>query len=867
MNRHKLLALIAFFCLALGATSFFINIPVSHADDGIPANCESAATDEQRALFPRYEFNNQRIEMVSWTTGADALTLDTGLVADEVIFRDWTADCRFLLGAVIHNGVSDTVVWDALNGGRITTVTGARRTPHAYHLYADYHLIVETVNGGVLVNLATGSQMLMPAPWDEITNRNFRTRPTFNSAQGWIEVRLFDGEATAYNSTTGARIENYLELYTQIYQPEQVDSCLYSYRLSLTMPDHRAGYYVRYEAPQVILYHSGEVTRVLNENLETDQFYYRQFSDDCRYYVAHVQRPGERIYDTYVWDTTTGRQMIFEDARLVPHNFSFVAENRALIHTRNGGYLWNLVTDERVLLTEGVSLSDCYSRCTVINFTDTQVVNNQLWLTTVAQPNGVTVYDLDSGAQIGFYDAGSVRDARFTQLNDNWMLVYTVSRFDTPAPLQFGLWNLQSGEYHYLISNTIWGNFEVMSEDERYFVQATQNRREMGVFQIWDLHNLNEDRSPNFVVDVPYLQQNGYSRNEPTLTADGILTVNERVYNIFTGETLYIEDIQESIPANPIAISEGIDIETTALQFCDASDHIALVTQNERRVVNRNTGEIVARLGSVTPVPNGRTFGYIAGGRYLAVTADIRYSDAISLFFLWDACTFEPIELPFASTVFYQFDPSAERVLVAELSGYRWGAPSIWHIPTNQVMPLQADVNYIGIGDIYWDYARGRLMISADLTLRLFDMRTGQMLTYFEGQGAYENNAHPNSRSIGRTRIVNNQWAVLTGPIFSVFYNLDSFENFALRTDELPGPMAISPSGRYVVVKGTVLRVWDVTDQPVDLGDRHANFFFDVPSSYGTVYFIDETTIELTDIQHHTATRWNIRTGEQIRTD
>ena len=97
---------------------------ILQAQDGIPDNCEHAATLEDQSQFPRYEFHNKRVVLVNWATGEDVVVLDHSLTAEAVYFRQWTVDCRYLIGTVQINNLSDFVVWDTLSGQRVLTISG-----------------------------------------------------------------------------------------------------------------------------------------------------------------------------------------------------------------------------------------------------------------------------------------------------------------------------------------------------------------------------------------------------------------------------------------------------------------------------------------------------------------------------------------------------------------------------------------------------------------------------------------------------------------------------------------------------------------------------------------------------------------------
>ncbi|MFN8376666.1 MAG: hypothetical protein U0694_27815 [Anaerolineae bacterium] len=149
-------------------------VSAQETGDGIPDNCEySGAAYYQANVFPRYEPQASRVVLVDWATGADVRELETGLATSSFQVRGWSADCHYMAGAVVNAaGTYDTVVWDAVNGGRVGTVTDAVGHPHYVTWGPGGYLVVETRNGAILWNVPANSQLILTTSWDAYTVRS-----------------------------------------------------------------------------------------------------------------------------------------------------------------------------------------------------------------------------------------------------------------------------------------------------------------------------------------------------------------------------------------------------------------------------------------------------------------------------------------------------------------------------------------------------------------------------------------------------------------------------------------------------------------------------------------------------------------------
>ena len=115
--------------------------------------------------------------------------------------------------------------------------------------------------------------------------------------------------------------------------------------------------------------------------------------------------------------------------------------------------------------------------------------------------------------------------------------------------------------------------------------------------------------------------------------------------------------------------------------------------------------------------------------------------------------------------------------------------------------------------------------MGADLSVRAYDLQTGQMRAYYEGNSAWNNKLSPYPYSI---RVLDNRWLLLRGEMITVIYDLETGENTAIRMDSRR-IQHVSPNGRYayMALRDDLIRVWDLWNLPTDISDRLS---FVVPS-------------------------------------
>ncbi|MEP6988134.1 MAG: hypothetical protein ABI970_21200, partial [Chloroflexota bacterium] len=76
-------------------------------------------------LFPRYEYRNKRLVLVSWNTGKTVEEVETSLDASHLNVMNWSPDCHYMAAALGEFGHTSTVIWDVTNGQRVGSFANA----------------------------------------------------------------------------------------------------------------------------------------------------------------------------------------------------------------------------------------------------------------------------------------------------------------------------------------------------------------------------------------------------------------------------------------------------------------------------------------------------------------------------------------------------------------------------------------------------------------------------------------------------------------------------------------------------------------------------------------------------------------------
>lgn len=117
---QRVIVLVTFIALMLSGMVFSAQAQAEAVLQGVCPYSDGAYF--QAGVFPRYELRNQRLLLVSWTTGEIVREVETSLDTPRFNVMGWSPDCRYLSGAL---GDSDTAVWDVVAAQRAGTFPGA----------------------------------------------------------------------------------------------------------------------------------------------------------------------------------------------------------------------------------------------------------------------------------------------------------------------------------------------------------------------------------------------------------------------------------------------------------------------------------------------------------------------------------------------------------------------------------------------------------------------------------------------------------------------------------------------------------------------------------------------------------------------
>lgn len=842
----------------------FTGLLPAAADDGIPDNCEQHGTYQRVNLFPRYEFQNSRFVLVDWSTGENVLVLEEGLAADSFWIIGWSPDCRYLTAAVYAS--RDYVVWDTVNGGRVGSVPHARAIDWSPD---SGFALVQSDAGAYLWNFAANVQTRITTVFDDITNRNLSGH-RWDMAAGTVTVTLVNGQIFRFDLTTGQEAPipplNYdgsspplLAINGQELTCQAVDST----RLIPTfLPDER----------RVVLLSNKEVVQTLLENVDATYFESSGWSPDCRYLAFALG--NQRVTDTYVWNIAENRRVgVFPDAHIIPHPISWgPAGDVLLIETRSGAYLWQMAGDVKILLTKGVSVDNYsyWSRAAIHNFLSMEwdTARGQLLAVPVAADNGVAAYDLHTGQQVGFFGVGNRRGpVRFSRLGDtDWLLVYSTGPYNRPDP-RYGIaiWNQATGisyqlPYYGRPYMRLGSGDVAISPDSRYLVQVVDAYRSSTLY-VWDLQHITSSGAPAYRHFLPH---RGYSIHFVDATTIDMGSGYSR-WNIITGERIAASPLITPGDAAPVAVSvanspgefsrsyrstsdtcpypDGAYYRPLTPYFDPASRRLALV--------DSAGAEVVILQSSFIDTPD--SFQWSPTCHYLLAEVGMfpgHWSSPVNTV-VWDTVTGDMVQV-LERGVSLRWSPLTDSALII----YGWYS-GLWHIPQ---APIQIESLGSPSGRTYWDYGRDQILVGGYGGVRAFDMTTGALRQIY---------THPNE---GPTRFVfsddRSLIAVYTDSgSFGYEYggltvwNLNTLENFPIDVNGRADEVQFSPDNRYLVIRGVVLRVWDLQNLPELYYDRQPIYRLPIPNGMKW-QFVDQTIIEVRYLDY--VRYWDISTGEQV---
>jgi WD40 repeat protein len=178
---------------------------------------------------------------------------------------------------------------------------------------------------------------------------------------------------------------------------------------------------------------------------------------------------------------------------------------------------------------------------------------------------------------------------------------------------------------------------------------------------------------------------------------------------------------------------------------------------------------------------------------------------------------------------------------------------------------------YRSTHDVYWDYSRGQVLVATHYGFDVFafDLATGNLRNRYRGSSAYTNYYSSIETSTGRhlrgrgTFEVFGSWMYIRGNNSLTLFNLDTGENQqvwiadeSISVDQV----AVSPDGRYLIVGGDTLRVWDLHNLPSSVEARTPQRYNGPEGSIVALRFLDTTTLEIRTVGDNIS-RWNVTTG------
>ncbi|MBA3873981.1 MAG: WD40 repeat domain-containing protein [Anaerolineae bacterium] len=264
--------------------------------------------------------------------------------------------------------------------------------------------------------------------------------------------------------------------------------------------------YLRYDSvsKQVVLqtgWSNDRNTVLVLEQTDIPIWKQNSWSPDCRYISAAL---GDKHHtDTVVWDVVMRRRVaVFPDAHEIPHPFVWSPySGLALIQTRSGGYLWNVATDTKMLLHDGVITRSGYSP-QVTNFYEFKwdEKRGQLLAVGVNTRDRVTAYDAHMGQQIAFYSVPqptgivsfylSPDGSKINVYSGRYYYDYSLSIFSKQESNQV-IWDRDRGTplLHFKPPHP----YIQFSPDGHYLAEKTK-----GGLLVWDLTHPNGDSSPSY---------------------------------------------------------------------------------------------------------------------------------------------------------------------------------------------------------------------------------------------------------------------------------------------------------------------------------------------------------------------------------
>jgi hypothetical protein len=863
------------------------------AEDGIPDNCEAVA--ERSHLFVRYEPAAARLVLVDWRTGADALVLETGLTDTSGLL--WSAECSYIVGAVNMGDHYDTVVWDALNGGRIGSVTGAQGRPHHLTWGPNGYLVVETQHGAILWYVPANTQLPLTTSFDPVSVRNF-SRLRWDVRGGQLIANLAVGGRVVYDLATGAEapyVANPVDSFPGEL-PETITiagmeyPCLngygYGYRNWYSVNGYRPqGVFVRYSVTDQIVYlalddiDAPDETLLVLDNVQAAWFRPRGWSANCRYVAVALGVPVDPddpnpidSSDTVIYDIIERRRVgVFPDARLIVHplHWDDIGES-VLIETREGAYLWHLPTDTRTLITPFVQTATEGSR-DINSFLHVGWGGGILLLTPFDAPHEIRAYEGHTGARLFTLTTQSPVQGFQTSPGGRYVLVSDHEQgTNNTQGTHLTVWDLHT-DTRLSITN-LRSNYRnrFFSPDDHYLVAFTAD-----YVDVWDLSQLSAAPTATYAlsqtfysttfIDTVTLQTNEGARfNITTGAYTPPAETQPQVMNAVAGESGFSGiswrerghiNHQGNGYAYPLICGRAAvyDEVTRAVQMIDVRTFEVINTLEQNINLTTRLGlsaDCRYAVGEVSVISN-------ANPPYDDAPVDDVYRDRrTETLILWDTQTGERVGVfphPYRAETYagVWFSPGGERVLIRTTEGY-----FTLNLATRETQLLTYDCRGIGcFGQInsyprvYWDYERGQILISGWGGALAFDMLTGIQRYEFSPDGCGYGGCY---------FAVRDGYIYVDGDDSLGVWNLNTLNgsvvDVRLNTAYIGQRAVISPDERYLVIVREMVRIWDLqTDQMLT---------FQIPNGRATaVHFTDNTTAEITTVSPDDVLLVDVTTG------
>jgi len=873
---------------------------LTEATDGIPDNCENTRAEFYREnVFARYEPQNRSLVLVDWSNNSTVQTLATDL--HNTLIRGWSWDCRYLATATGDPNRYDTIVYDTQTGQLVDVVPDAQTVPHTITWGPRSFLVVESRHGAVIWDVPRNLQYRHDTGFHTTLHRNF-TELRWDTDSMQLTANLAVGGKRTYDLLTGEETALTTRNIGEIIIGGEKFFCKSAndrYNTNAqTVSSLRLGYAREGGVISIRKYRYPEYRSEILETIEADvqalSVSDLRWSANCRYLAGSIRvNAVPDVYETVVWEFETKRRVgSFDDAREIPHRIHWdTAEKHVLVQTRNGAYLWNLETNQRLLVTDEVEqvCTSSYS-CRIREPKSFHQVywdagREQLLGVPVTTPSSVVMYDINTGVEVERYSIDGVNEPiHFITSNDSRLLAIYNSG-------QITLINRNTGE------RTQLSTIDIASQDfTRQVAISTDNNylvlKSGADYYVWDLNRVEPYSPPTRIYEQ--LQISGGS-SISFINSSMIETSGGGRLNIVTGEVsgnLYYGYGSSSFdPETQTTIlfteldgvsGNGILRGRGRTEFGDCAI-LPYYRKQERQLVLNNTitdetliiADDFNRVFSMHLSPNCQTLYTAIQLRntslpYNETPGDVSTENYIrrTYIVLWDVESGLPIitldntgiGLSYSHKIgssYTHWSPDGQYMLIRFNGQYHM--VDIAEQVSHPVQFFDSSSGYLpASAESYWDYSRGLVYIEGFGEIFALDMKTGLERIRFEvgycsftsRDGCMMDISDDGQYIFGYGNSRMSAWNIDT--LAHVYLPVESGRNTRHRT-------YVSPNQQYIIVGRSAIRSWTFE------GEELTMFGFGA-QSFISLEFIDETTIEIV-IPTDTATetrRYNLITGERL---